>query len=102
MSYLRLEKNPSGAYPAPQGTYATGLVSIDGEELKTFLAYSGFVNVTINGDEVVGVEPDMEAWATWKETKVEPVEEPSAQDDTDSMLVDHEYRITLLELGITE
>jgi len=27
---------------------------------------------------------------------------PSAQDDTDSMLVDHEYRITLLELGITE
>lgn len=27
---------------------------------------------------------------------------PSAQDDTDAMLVDHEYRLTLLELGITE
>lgn len=28
--------------------------------------------------------------------------EPDAQDDTDAMLVDHEYRMTLLELGITE
>lgn len=28
--------------------------------------------------------------------------EPTAQDDTDAMLVDHEYRLTLLELGITE
>lgn len=28
--------------------------------------------------------------------------EPTAQDDTDAMLIDHEYRLTLLELGITE
>lgn len=26
---------------------------------------------------------------------------PTAQDDTDAMLVDHEYRITLLELGLS-
>ena len=30
------------------------------------------------------------------------VAEPTAQEDNDAMLVDHEYRITLLELGITE
>lgn len=30
------------------------------------------------------------------------IAEPSAQDDTDAMLIDHEYRLTLLELGITE
>ena len=29
-------------------------------------------------------------------------EEPTAQDDTDAMLIDHEYRLTLLELGISE
>ena len=29
-------------------------------------------------------------------------QEPSAQDDTDAMLIDIEYRLTLLELGITE
>lgn len=28
--------------------------------------------------------------------------EPTAQEDADAMLVDHEYRLTLLELGITE
>lgn len=27
---------------------------------------------------------------------------PTAQDDTDAMLVDHEYRLTFLELGLTE
>lgn len=32
----------------------------------------------------------------------EPVELPTAQDDTDAMLIDHEYRLTLLELGVTE
>lgn len=33
--------------------------------------------------------------------KVEVKPEPTAQDDTDAMMVDHEYRLTLLELGIT-
>ena len=28
--------------------------------------------------------------------------EPTTQDDIDSMLVDHEYRLTLLELGVNE
>lgn len=27
---------------------------------------------------------------------------PSAQDDIDAMMVDHEYRLTMLELGLTE
>lgn len=28
--------------------------------------------------------------------------QPTEQDDMNSMLVDHEYRLTLLELGLTE
>ena len=28
--------------------------------------------------------------------------EPSAEEDTLSMIVDHEYRLTMLELGVTE
>lgn len=27
---------------------------------------------------------------------------PTTQEDIDSMLIDHEYRLTLLELGVTE
>lgn len=34
-----------------------------------------------------------------EELELEP--EPTAQDDTDAMLIDHEYRLTLLELGLT-
>ena len=29
-----------------------------------------------------------------------PEAEPSAEDDIDSMLIDHEYRLTILELGV--
>lgn len=32
----------------------------------------------------------------------EPTSEPSEADDTAAMLVDHEYRLTLLELGLSE
>ena len=34
--------------------------------------------------------------------EIEPVAEPTEADDTAAMLVDHEYRLTLLELGFTE
>ena len=50
-------------------------------------------------------------WA-WSEKDYEPVmmyvqepeseHVPSAQEDTDAMMVDHEYRMTLLELGLAE
>ena len=32
----------------------------------------------------------------------EPELGPTAQDDADALLVDHEYRLTLLELGVNE
>lgn len=37
------------------------------------------------------------------EPKDDPAEaEPTAEEDALSMIVDHEYRLTLLELGVTE
>lgn len=36
-----------------------------------------------------------------KETLKE-LENQTAQNDTDTLIVDHEYRLTLLELGVTE
>lgn len=60
------------------------------DEVMSLLPYVGF---TVDDDgNIVGVysiEPEAE-------------EEPSEADDTASMLVDHEYRLTLLELGLTE
>ena len=46
---------------------------------------------------VVGWTP-----GTLPEPEPEQETEPSEADDTASMLVDHEYRLTMLELGLTE
>ena len=39
---------------------------------------------------------------TIEDDGVEETAEPTAQEDTDAMLIDHEYRLTMLELGIAE
>ena len=36
------------------------------------------------------------------EPEPEPEKQPTAQEDTDAMMVDHEYRLTMLELGLFE
>lgn len=36
------------------------------------------------------------------ETETETEQEPTFAEDTAAMLIDHEYRLTLLELGLTE
>lgn len=56
-----------------------------------------FVDIEVEGQTVTamtaGIVPEAEPM---------PALQPTAQDDTDAMMVDHEYRLTLLELGMTE
>ena len=54
------------------------------------------VNLPVAQKEACGGEYTVE------DDGVEETAEPTAQGDTDAMLIDHEYRLTLLELGITE
>lgn len=54
-----------------------------------------FVNIEVDGQRVTSITAGIVP-----ETKEEYI--PTAKDDTDAMLVDHEYRLTLLELGLTE
>ena len=99
--YIRPTPNAGGAYPSPQSSAAHGLVQFPDAFLDMFLAYNGFVTLTIEDNIVTAIEPNTEAWEAWKAEQPEPVEaEPTPQEDTDAMLVDHEYRITLLELGV--
>ena len=43
------------------------------------------------------------SWKAGEVPEPEPiVEEPTPEEDTAAMLIDHEFRLTLLELGITE
>lgn len=113
MRIIRKDANPSGAYPPMQ----EGMSAIpEGfalwpDELDTavFFEHNGFVTLTVEQidgvDTVVDVQPNTEAWEAWQASLPEPSEAeaaPSEQDDVNAMLVDHEYRITLMELGLTE
>lgn len=42
-------------------------------------------------------------WPTWETQTFEiPEPEPSTEDDLTTMVVNHEYKLTLLELGLSE
>ena len=59
-----------------------------------------FGDITV--EDVDGI-PTVTTWIPGVLPEPAPVEdESSPQDDTDAMLIDHEYRLTLLELGLTE
>lgn len=47
-------------------------------------------------------DEDYEEVQMYVQNVIHTSKEPTAQDDTDAMLVDHEYRLTILELGLTE
>ena len=100
--YLNPQINENLCYCPPQSTKVDGFVEMTEEQLKTFLEYNGFVNITVVDGILTNIEPNTDAWEEWKATRpAEPTEpEPTAQDDTDAMLVDHELRITMLELGV--
>lgn len=103
MPYIRPTPNPSGAYPNTQSNPASGLVCISDGLAAQLLAYNGFAALTIEEGVVTAVTPDLEAWEAWKASQPpEPEPEPTPQEDTDALLVDHEYRLTLLELGVAE
>lgn len=57
-----------------------------------------FGDITV--EDIDGV-PTVTSWTPREMPEVPEAEaEPTAQEDTDTMLVDHEYRLTLLELGV--
>lgn len=101
MYYIQSTPNPSGAYPAPQSTQAPGLAAISDEQVAVLVQYNGFVTLSLQDDTVTAVEPNLTAWEAWKASQPAEQVEPSEAEDTAAMLVDHEYRLTLLELGLT-
>lgn len=62
---------------------------------------AGFVNIQVEDNIVISMEVNQVAFDAYIASLPEPEpEQPTAQEDTDAMLVDHEYRLTLLELGV--
>lgn len=98
MTIIEIEELSNGAHRNQSGNMRkipTGWAVIpDGMSIP---ASFPFVDITVeNGvvKSITGVEVP--------ETEPEPQPEHTAQDDVDAMIVDHEYRLTLIELGVTE
>ena len=104
MRIVEIEALDNGAHQNQNGNFKTvpegwAIIPDYMEIPKTFQ----FINITVEDGIVTTIEANHEAYdvakATEEAAKVEAAEvESNAQDDIDSMLVDHEYRLTMLEL----
>ena len=74
-----------------------GYIAVPTELEKTVFECKGYCELTIEDNTLVNITPHKE-WIPVKNVK--PVSTP--QDDTDALMVEHEYRLTMLELGVNE
>lgn len=79
-----------GSIEAEELTY-TREVEVEGTEGETVIEQREYTMMTVTA-MTEGTLPEV----------IEEEPEPTAQEDTDAMMVDHEYRLTLLELGLFE
>ncbi len=82
--YLKDKPNASGAYPAPQAHPGPGTIPIGETQRDMVVEYSGFVTIKTQTDETGAVtmtmEPNLEAWETWKANHPQPQTEPTMED----------------------
>lgn len=98
--YLNPNKNPSGAYSAPQTTKAYGLIAIMDEQKQTVLKYNGFVTLSEGENGETVITPNIEAWEQWKATQPNKLEELKEQKiaqsktDLETYLAEHPLQYT--------
>lgn len=61
------------------------------------VSYLPFINLTVADGEITGVSQ-----GTIPQPEPTPEPEPTAEDDLMEMAIDHEYRVTMLELGLSD
>jgi hypothetical protein len=79
MRYIKKTATASGAYPPPQSLKAKGLLNFPLEFLEEFNSYNGFVTLTVEGDTVTGITPNVEAWEAWKANKQDEPQTPTTE-----------------------
>ena len=82
MLYINPTPFKEGAYSPPQSLKAKGLINFPDEFLEEFNNYNGFVSLTVEGDTVTAIEPNVEAWEEWKATLPEETETTQSVDNT--------------------
>jgi hypothetical protein len=93
---IKIEPNSNGSHANQSTTpriIPDGWIEVPPHLEADFIASGSFCNLTIETGKLVDITPT--------ERPVEPIPEPiiDPQEDADALLVDHELRLTLLELG---
>ena len=101
MLIIQTEALESGQHPIESQSgrktcWLPGYIEVPGHLEREVWACLGWCDLTIEGGKLTGITP-----GAIPEPEPAPEPEPTAQEDNDAMLVDHEYRLTLVELGVT-
>lgn len=101
MLIIQTEALESGQHPIQSQSgrktcWLPGYIEVPGHLEREVWACLGWCDLTIEGGKLTGITP-----GAIPEPEPAPEPEPTAQEDNDAMLVDHEYRLTLMELGVT-
>ena len=101
--YINSTPTQNGNYGNPVNRAFENSVHLPDEMLESYLDAMGFVSITVTDGEVTALQLNEAAYnayiADHPITPPAPVE-PTEEDDVNAMLIDHEYRLTLLELGL--
>ena len=84
---IEIESGYGDKYHHAQGNYFSECIVTEG---------GAYYYKLVNGKPVKCTTEEIRE----QEEANKPIKQPTAQDDTDAMMIDHEYRLTLLELGI--
>lgn len=109
MQIIKKEPNATGGRPGlqtwPCAQPPEGYVFVpEGFDTQIFHNFSGFVNIEHDGTYLTAMTGNQEALSAYlaEYPDVELPDPTQAQKDTDALVVDHELRLTLLELGLEE
>lgn len=99
MTIIKLEKvngiHPLERQSGRKGNWkGVGWREVPDNLVSAAWAACGYCDLVWDGESLVGIVP------TQRPPEPEPA--PTPGEDMDALLVDHEYRLTLLELGIWE
>lgn len=98
MTIVKIEQNSNGSHnnqttsmPLPEIPEGWAVIPEDMDIPSTF----PFINIEVEGQVVTAISPGVVP-----EPEPMPDPEPTAEEDLMNMAVDHELRLTMLELGI--
>lgn len=98
MIYIDSTPNPSGAYPAGKNQPFPGCIPLTDEQAAIFKQYNGFVTVSKGADGETAINPNAEAWETWKAVHPEPEPAQTLEERVDEL----GEALDMILTGVTE